>query len=728
MRSLLAFLCLSLPAAGEPRNDSHGDPLPESALVRFGTVRDRVGSEECRRSFDLSPDGKWLAVEDQNNITLWDVDTGRPTTLVPWRYWQGYRPLFDLRFSPDGKQIARVAGRLIQVIEVKSGKVLFEQDMKDEEQLRAVAFIPGTTRISVTGQRQQEAFVFDLATGQRISKRKLGAEKLLYPVGRDYFGTGEQAWVFWDGETGQIRAQFPRSAEAEYERWCFTPDRRRVCFLSDGRLRVFDTETGKLLDQPELSRGGGSDGGFVRREVIMSADGSIVYVRHSDKQTDRWDLTARKWLDPLPAMTPGRLVPLPDRKRLLLIGHDGVLQRFDIATGRELSGPDGFRWGVFASPSPDGSRVAVASGAAAREPRLDLFDITGRPCWSLRPGRDYWGIPHWTPDGRKVAFAGFDAVSLRDVANAKLLLTLRPQWDLGLTRKAFFPPDKHQLLAPYRQDGIHVDIFDLKTGERTGFVDTDAPAVDLSPDGRTLLCVPEEGGIRLIDRTRLQATAPCPNPPDRDRWAVPPHPRYVPDGSYILSWEKEQARAPTWAPTTFAVLRDPETLTVKRQFEAEEADVIAFSPDCQWMAIGKSHGRWVLYDIALGDKIGVWEGHRDAITSINFVGPGRVLTGSTDLTALLWDLKPKEKPKKPLWEAITGNNADEAYRAVWALAADPKAPDLLRSKITVKAGPPTDKVKQWIADLSANQFTAREAATKALQDLGRLVEPDLRAR
>jgi len=46
-----------------------------------------------------------------------------------------------------------------------------------------------------------------------------------------------------------------------------------------------------------------------------------------------------------------------------------------------------------------------------------------------------------------------------------------------------------------------------------------------------------------------------------------------------------------------------------------------------------------------------------------FAGRGRVVTGSKDLTALVWDLKPEDKPSGPLWEALSGDNAREAYRA-----------------------------------------------------------------
>src|SRR5204862_4740344 len=125
--------------------------------------------------------------------------------------------------------------------------------------------------------------------------------------------------------------------------------------------------------------------------------------------------------------------------------------------------------------------------------------------------------------------------------------------------------------------------------------------------------------------------------------------RFSPDGSYVLSWEMEQASDVKSAPKILAVVRDPDTLAAKREYEAEPGAVSAISPDGQWLALGKDSGRWVLYDIPTGERIGEWEGHRDSVSTIAFVGPGRVLTGSADLTALLWDPRPKQEPTKPPW-------------------------------------------------------------------------------
>src|SRR5262249_28884120 len=79
------------------------------------------------------------------------------------------------------------------------------------------------------------------------------------------------------------------------------------------------------------------------------------------------------------------------------------------------------------------------------------------------------------------------------------------------------------------------------------------------------------------------------------------------------------------------------------------------------------------------------------------------------------------------WDALSGNDPVDAYRAVWALAEDPKAPELLRTKIAAARPVPPGPVRKWIADLEANRYAVREEATAVLIELGRRIEPELRS-
>src|SRR5262249_20438887 len=152
------------------------------------------------------------------------------------------------------------------------------------------------------------------------------------------------------------------------------------------------------------------------------------------------------------------------------------------------------------------------------------------------------------------------------------------------SRSAFFTPANHRLMTSSRRDGLAA--FDLQTGERTTPIPIDVFPVDLSPDGRTLLCTTEKQGLRLFDLVQNRVTASSPEPGGRYRRSAHVIPRFSPDGSYVLSWTWEQLTDPTWVAKTYAVIRDPNTLEVKREFDSGESSSTAVSPDGLWLALG----------------------------------------------------------------------------------------------------------------------------------------------
>src|SRR5262245_30125532 len=65
------------------RVDLHGDPLPQGAVARLGTVRFRHPGAVHAVAF--STDGKLLAAssDDQNMVVIWDRATGRKLRVIP---------------------------------------------------------------------------------------------------------------------------------------------------------------------------------------------------------------------------------------------------------------------------------------------------------------------------------------------------------------------------------------------------------------------------------------------------------------------------------------------------------------------------------------------------------------------------------------------------------------------------------------------------------------------
>src|SRR5262245_12168957 len=90
-------LVKSVDSEQKPRTDPFGDPLPEGAIARLGTLRFRQGYH-----YAMSPDGKMFAASYGDVIRLVDSQTGKDV-----RQGRGHESFITcLAWSSDGKTIA----------------------------------------------------------------------------------------------------------------------------------------------------------------------------------------------------------------------------------------------------------------------------------------------------------------------------------------------------------------------------------------------------------------------------------------------------------------------------------------------------------------------------------------------------------------------------------------------------------------------------------------------
>jgi hypothetical protein len=119
----------------------------------------------------------------------------------------------------------------------------------------------------------------------------------------------------------------------------------------------------------------------------------------------------------------------------------------------------------------------------------------------------------------------------------------------------------------------------------------------------------------------------------------------------------------------------------------------------------------------------------------------RLLSGSDDAFALLWDTTPAgaSKPRKEpltavaadeLWAALAGDDAHAAFAAMADLAAEPdRAVALVRRELKpVPAAPTDDQLERTFADLDSEDFATREKASRRLAEFGELAVPGVRKR
>lgn len=728
IRSFFTLVCIASSLAAEPRVDQYGDPLPDGAIARFGTVRYRIGSTRVLRSFAVSPDGRSLAFEDAHGVTFMDLDTGvRRASFRPQSLTDG-NARFGITYSPDGKRVARLAGEVVNILEAKSGGVEITHELPKGTKACDLAFSADGKRLVVAIEGKDEILSIEIGKSNELEERPIDSSVLrLTASGRLGVGRLKSELILIDIASGKTVCRFADPDELSDLNVVIPHDESRL-YLTDrlGNLQVFEATTGKLLEKIELPEGWDQSGW--RTTLSLSPDGSIAYLTKHGKPTLRRDLKFGKWLRPLPVSMGGSLFARLDGKVAVLVGADGVVRRYDLETLKELPGPSGFEDCVFAHPSPDG-RLILAQYESSAGYQLDLFEANGKRIWSEQQAA--WQSARWSRDGRWIACVGKETIAVREPATGKVARTLQSPFVGREFSHLFFPDIPDRVVAPI-DFGHSVAVFSMRTGEQVSFARPGfAGPITMSPDGEKLLFSRDNSPLWIFDMSSGRwEMIPMDADENDERIAFgnlaasEQDFQFSPDGSYVLAWKNDNVKS-----GNIAVLRDAETLRATRTFVTNTTGRIesAISPNGLWLAVGEHSGTLTLFDVSSGTKLGTWSGHRDYITSIGFAGAGRLLTGSGDLTAILWELKPDKRPEKPLWEALSGTDGMESYRALWAIAADPKGPDLLRSKISRVETMSPERVKQWIADLAANRYPVRESAMRSLLALGRLVEPTLRA-
>src|SRR5438128_433298 len=166
-RHLSAFILLLTPAmtfgADRTRLDRNGDPLPDGAVVRYGSVRLRHPGGVKDLAF--SRDGRTLASlggQPATSVILWDVGTGKAKARLD------RDGLNSLAFGPDGTLYLAAAEPTCLAWDPLTGKTrqLAAVTVKDEFRTgRAVAVSPDGTTIAVGCDKGTIAWL-DAATGK----------------------------------------------------------------------------------------------------------------------------------------------------------------------------------------------------------------------------------------------------------------------------------------------------------------------------------------------------------------------------------------------------------------------------------------------------------------------------------------------------------------------------------------------------------------------------------
>jgi RNA polymerase sigma factor (sigma-70 family) len=709
----------------DDRLDRFGDPLPEGALARFGTVRLRQGWMVSRVLF--SPDGKQVALAGIGRpLGLWDVATGKQIH----QFHQKNSQPSGIAFSPDGAVLAE-GDQTVRIWDTRTGALRRELPAAQESQ-RAVVFSPDG-KILICGGHDNLIHLWNPRSGQSVGKLAGHTSSVLtLAVTQDgstlASGGSDKTIRLWDlAGRKQVREIKGLDKENNYfNELSFSPNGRWLASAEaegNAPARVWDVRSGK--ERFRLSGGPAQ-----ARSVAFADDGSLIASGHGDGAVRLWNpetgKQVRHWRCPygvrslafspkakmlatisiwdsgprLWDTTTGAEIRKSDTHRgmireicltrdgkaLLSLGQDRQLLQWDLVTKtpkRLMELPLGTRWNdYYHELSPDGRVLAEAS---RRKRTVTLVNPqTGKP---LRAPLSLQAEPYFlrfSPDGRTLAIGGqkggFYLWSWQDDGRARRIET--PEKDMVILH--LFTPDGKQLITgSFNQNNVLIHLWDVATGKRVfSFPGNDqSPTCALSPDGR---------------------------------WAV----------------------GATWRERAIHVFDVEKRKEVRIIPLSRRANALAFSPDGQVLAHGEYEsdgGSIGLLEFATGQRIASFDGQHSGVSQLLFSSDGRSLfSGAGDSTIVQWDATGR-RGKRPLhrslpaaWEALAGE-ARVAYPARWDfLDAPEKALALFRDQVRPIPIPRSAEFAELVKALDSGSFTKRQKAARAIRAMGLAAEPLLR--
>jgi len=716
-----------------PKLDRYGDPLPEGAIARLGTMRLRAHGW-C---VTFSADGKLMAQGTSNfNARIWETATGREIVR-----FQGNKlgQVWRVALSPDSKTLA--------TLDSDNGLLLWDAQ---------------------TGK-------FRCGSNQKLKERNLLPGRAF-----SFSADSETFYAALGGELEAVRVRDGQlidphaPPQKDLSTSAFSPDCTFALSLAkDGRLVVWNLVTGKVFGEVA--------GPETRGLVALSAGGKRIAVATTGDRPDVvvYDAVTKKEV----CRCTGHMADVsaisfaPDGKSLVTGSNDLTARLWDAETGKErwvYRGDTATFYWVSAVFNPDGRTVALAGWDG--NPRI-LYANTGKE--SVETGREYGVYPlAITPDGKgayasglggsicrwdletgevlsvvkgarqdtydpakkRVVHAG-DFINRLDVLpDGKRLAVTRSHglrlWDVSDPESARAGEEiARTIFASISADGNRVatlgkeiQILDIATKKVLRTVGNPGVGGDLlfSPDGRSLAVAGQESTVYLFDARTLKLRATMRNGGVQQVGSM----TFTPDGQLLASGGLD------WQVNIWEVATGKLRRGVARP--RSMSSVVAFSPDGRFLAYGGMDKSVTVFDLVADHVAHTFRGHDGHVTSLAFTpNVRRLISSSGDGTALVWDMgavpvrapavfQRTQKELDAIWVKLSGRDAAEAAAAMADLVKTPvQAVELIGAALKPVKKDTATLIADLVHDLGSDVFGEREKASARLAELGEVAEPAL---
>jgi WD40 repeat protein len=245
---------------------------------------------------------------------------------------------------------------------------------------------------------------------------------------------------FWDLPTGKERATVKKAAEYGVDSVAFSPDGKTLAVgIGGSGVKIYDVRTRK----PRILRDEVSQ--YACPLVVFSPDGkTLVSGGPCIRKIRLWNVSTGKKTITLKGHDEYGLDSLafrPDGNTIASVGHDGVLNLWDVATGKNKARRKLAKWIPAGAISPDGKRVATRMYVHETIKGKDEVTDDSVRVWDTATGKELAALKvhndietgcclAFSPDGKRLATVDEDnAIKLWDVTKGKALATLQGNSD-----------------------------------------------------------------------------------------------------------------------------------------------------------------------------------------------------------------------------------------------------------------------------------------------------------